>query len=164
MKRSEFERQVSKRLLRTDTWYYSDLELEPDKYCHNGDLLYAWSASFGPRIWNEDKTIFHYHIWKVKLSSKIIKSYAYYVLYAISNFKRGDVHGSTMVHITMDNMNNSFIPMPTISEQKSIVKQIEIENFRLDKLATKAERQISLLQELKQSIITEVVTGKRKVC
>lgn len=61
-------------------------------------------------------------------------------------------------------MNNSFIPMPTISEQKSIVKQIEIENFRLDKLATKAERQISLLQELKQSIITEVVTGKRKVC
>ena len=61
-------------------------------------------------------------------------------------------------------MNNSFIPMPTISGQKSIVKQIEIENFRLDKLATKAERQISLLQELKQSIITEVVTGKRKVC
>ena len=31
------------------SWYYSDLELEPDKYCNPGDLLFAWSASFGPR-------------------------------------------------------------------------------------------------------------------
>ncbi|WP_443964122.1 restriction endonuclease subunit S [Prevotellamassilia timonensis] len=45
-----------------DTWYYSNMELEEDKYCNNGDLLYAWSASFGPYIWNQDKTIYHYHI------------------------------------------------------------------------------------------------------
>jgi len=47
------------------SWYYSDLELEANKYCDTGDLLYAWSASFGPRIWLGDKVIFHYHIWKV---------------------------------------------------------------------------------------------------
>lgn len=46
-------------------WYYSDLELDDDKYCDNGDLLYAWSASFGPQIWNGGKVIYHYHIWKV---------------------------------------------------------------------------------------------------
>ena len=46
-------------------WYYSDLELEQKKYCHNGDLLYAWSVSFGPRIWSGGKVIFHYHIWRV---------------------------------------------------------------------------------------------------
>lgn len=40
-------------------WYYSDLELDPDKYCDSGDLLYAWSASFGPRIWEGGKTIYH---------------------------------------------------------------------------------------------------------
>ena len=33
-------------------YYYSDLELDEDKYANDGDLLYAWSASFGPRIWN----------------------------------------------------------------------------------------------------------------
>jgi type I restriction enzyme, S subunit len=49
----------------SDHWYHSDLELEADKYCDNGDLLYAWSASFGPRIWGGDKVIYHYHIWKV---------------------------------------------------------------------------------------------------
>ena len=29
-------------------WYYSDLDLEPEKYCDRGDLIFAWSASFGP--------------------------------------------------------------------------------------------------------------------
>src|SRR4051812_36219211 len=46
-------------------WYYSDLELEDKKYCTTGDLLYAWSASFGPRIWQGGRVIYHYHIWKV---------------------------------------------------------------------------------------------------
>ena len=41
-----------------NNWYWSDLELEPNKYCENGDLLYAWSASFGPRNWNEEKVIY----------------------------------------------------------------------------------------------------------
>ena len=30
-----------------DSWYYSDLELEEDKTASDGELLYAWSASFG---------------------------------------------------------------------------------------------------------------------
>ena len=29
-----------------DSWYYSNLELDEDKYCSNGDLLFAWSCSF----------------------------------------------------------------------------------------------------------------------
>lgn len=145
-------------------WYYSDLELEPDKYCHKGDLLYAWSASFGPYIWDEENTIYHYHIWKVLLSEQYEKKYAYYVLDAISNFKRGDVHGSTMTHITMDSMNNSVIPLPPLDEQREIVVHIERETAKVDHALQQAERQIELLQELRKSVITEVVTGKHKVC
>ena len=50
-------------------WYFSDLELDDKNYCSDGDLLYAWSASFGPKIWDGEKTIFHYHIWKLELNS-----------------------------------------------------------------------------------------------
>ena len=56
-----------------DSWYYSNMELEPDKYCDKDDLLYAWSASVGPYIWNEAKTIYHYHIWKVQLATSMDK-------------------------------------------------------------------------------------------
>lgn len=31
-----------------EKWYYSDLELPEKNYADNGDLLYTWSASFGP--------------------------------------------------------------------------------------------------------------------
>ena len=69
-----------------------------------------------------------------------------------------------MVHLTMDNMNNSFLTIPSFPEQKSIVKYIEKELSILDSQITKANQRIELLNELKQSIITEAVTGKIKVC
>ncbi len=147
-----------------DTWYYSNMELEEDKYCNNGDLLYAWSASFGPYIWNQDKTIYHYHIWKVCYKECMDKMYVYYLLKAITNFKLGDIHGSTMVHITMESMNNSVIPIPSFNEQKDIATFLDKKCASIDNALTKAQHQVELLQKYKQSLITEVVTGKRKVC
>lgn len=147
-----------------DTWYYSNIELEEDKYCNNGDLLYAWSASFGPYIWNQDKTIYHYHIWKVCYKECMDKMYVYYLLKAITNFKLGDIHGSTMVHITMESMNNSVIPIPSFDEQKDIATFLDKKCASIDNALTKAQHQVELLQKYKQSLITEVVTGKRKVC
>lgn len=147
-----------------DTWYYSNMELEEDKYCNNGDLLYAWSASFGPYIWNQDKTIYHYHIWKVCYKECMDKMYVYYLLKAITNFKLGDIHGSTMIHITMESMNNSVIPIPSFDEQKDIATFLDKKCASIDNALTKAQHQVELLQKYKQSLITEVVTGKRKVC
>lgn len=147
-----------------DTWYYSNMELEEDKYCNNGDLLYACSASFGPYIWNQDKTIYHYHIWKVCYKECMDKMYVYYLLKAITNFKLGDIHGSTMVHITMESMNNSVIPIPSFDEQKDIATFLDKKCASIDNALTKAQHQVELLQKYKQSLITEVVTGKRKVC
>lgn len=60
-------------------------------------------------------------------------------------------------------ISNIKIPVPPLSEQQQIVAHIEKETASIDKSIVKAERRIELLQELKQSIITEVVTGKRKV-
>ena len=147
-----------------DTWYYSNLELDNEKYCNKGDLLYAWSASFGPYIWNQDKTIYHYHIWKVCYRECMDKKYVYYMMKAITNFKLGDIHGSTMVHITMESMNNSIIPIPSLVEQKDIASYLDRKCSSIDSSISKAQHQIELLQEYKQSLITEVVTGKRKVC
>lgn len=62
------------------SWYFSDLELEEEKYCNEGDLLYAWSASFGPRIWEGPRAIYHYHIWKVEVTERVEKRFLYYLL------------------------------------------------------------------------------------
>ena len=141
-----------------DRWYYSDMELEPDKYCNKGDLLFAWSASFGPYIWNEEKAIYHYHIWKVLLGERYDKLYAYYMFLAFSEVKRRDVHGSTMVHLTLQNMNQSYIPLPPLSEQRSIVSFLDAKCGKIDEWVTKKQKEVEHLQELKQRVIADAVT------
>ena len=54
--------------------------------------------------------------------------------------------------------------IPPITEQQTIVAHIEKKVSKIDLQISKANRRIELLEELKQSIITEAVTGKIKVC
>lgn len=53
---------------------------------------------------------------------------------------------------------------PQLSEQREIVEYLNKECDAYDAAIDKANHQILLLKEYKQSLITEVVTGKRKVC
>lgn len=126
-KDNEFEEDGTYRILRVGNlfsnpvWYSSSLELEPDKYCEKGDLIYAWSMSYGPYIWNEEKVIYHYHIWKTKLVSDMDKMFSYYYLQALTESIKSQTHETTMGFVTMGIMNNSYIAYPrNIKEQKKI--------------------------------------------
>ena len=97
-------------------FYYSNLELEDEKYCYKGDLLFAWSASFGAFIWDEDKTIFHYHIWRVLFDKAILDIHYYqYLLNTMTSFFMNDVHGIGMVHLTKSGMEQYELPLPPAS-------------------------------------------------
>ena len=54
--------------------------------------------------------------------------------------------------------------IPPITKQQAIVAHIEKKVSKIDLQISRANRRIELLEELKQSIITEAVTGKIKVC
>lgn len=106
-----------------EEWFYSDMELEPEKYCSNGDLLYKWACNFGPEIWKGEKAIFHYHIWKViPNEEKVDKQYLYYELALMTPYWLSSTNGSTMVHITKETMEDKIIDLPAINEQKNIAK------------------------------------------
>ena len=107
-------------------YYYSDLELEDDKYCDNGDLLFAWSASFGAFIWNEDKVIYHYHIWKVLYDNYLLDiQYYRYLLNTMTAFFLKDVHGIGMVHLTKAGMEQYVLPLPPLALQQEFASKIE---------------------------------------
>ena len=119
------------------TWFYSDLELLADKYCHNGDLLFAWACTFGPHIWKEDNTIFHYHIWKIVEDKDVVdrRFFYYYLKYATGGFL-GALNGSVMVHITKSSMEKMNIRIPKNLEDQhriasvlsSLDRKIELNN------------------------------------
>lgn len=110
------------------SWYYSDLELNDDKYCDNGDLLYAWSASFGPSIWSGGKVIYHYHIWKVLVGENYNKQFLCNLLDYVTVSLMGDTHGIGMLHLTKSGMEETEFIVPPIELQNqfaAFVHQID---------------------------------------
>ena len=116
-----------------DSWYYSDMELDDKYYAENGDLLYTWSATFGPHIWRGNKVIYHYHIWKIELSKTLEKNFALQLLERDKQAILSDKNGSTMVHITKAGMERKEVLLP-----QNIVEQAKIGEYfsTLDHLIT----------------------------
>lgn len=102
-------------------WYYSNLELEENKYVNKGDLLYLWATNFGPEIWTEEKAIYHYHIWKLEFDrTEINQDYLNIWLESDKNKIQQNTNGSTMVHITKTMMEERGISLPNFDEQSAI--------------------------------------------
>ena len=151
-------------LFTNNSWYYSDLELEDDKYCDKNDLLYAWSASFGPFIWQGSKCIYHYHIWKINHSRLLLKEYLYYYLMADTVSIKQVGHGVSMLHVTKEGMEQRLIAIPPFAEQCQIVKKIKT-LFPLIEQYNFTETKLTSLNEffpdlLKKSILQQAVMGK----
>jgi type I restriction enzyme S subunit len=109
-------------LFTSDRWYYSTLQLDEDKYCDKGDLIFAWSASFGPFIWTGEKVIYHYHIWKLPLHSEanLSKLYLYNFLMQKTREIKEAGHGISMIHMTKEKMELIQVPLPPLAEQHRI--------------------------------------------
>ena len=130
------------------SWYYSNMELEDNKYCYPDDLLFCWSASFGLYIWNDVKTIYHYHIWKIDFpkTSPLYREYIYLYLKqeVLKLSKEG--HGSVMAHLTKNGVEN----LAVISPPKAVIEKFHnviIPFIEHKKLIEKEIQQLSELQE-----------------
>lgn len=116
--------------------YYSDLNLAPKHYCDKGDLLFAWSASFGPKIWEGPRSIFHYHIWKIEYNRQYLDcKWLYYWLEERSEALKSSGHGIAMLHITKQEMEKKPIAVPPLEEQRRIVERIEQLFAEVDKMS-----------------------------
>ena len=104
---------------------YSKGIFEEKYIVHNGDLLFAWSASLGAHIWKGQDAWLNQHIFKVLPKEGIDRDYLYYFLLAVVAELYAKTHGSGMVHITKAPFMNTPIPVPSLPEQERIVARIE---------------------------------------
>ena len=142
-----------------DSWYFSDMELDPNKYAYKGDLLYAWSASFGPQFWTGDKVIYHYHIWKICNLRGINQQYLYFFLDYDASLLQRDTQGGTMHHITKENMEKRFIPIPPLAEQRKIAEVLGVWDEAIEKQA----RLIEKLALRKRALMQRLLSAKLRL-
>ena len=136
-----------------EKWYYSNLELEENKYANKDDLLYLWATNFGPEIWKEEKIIFHYHIWKLEFDRSIIdRNYLYYWLEKDKKRIQQNTNGSTMVHVTKSMMENREFLFPMFREQQAIGSYFS----NLDNLIVAHQDKISQLETLKKKLLQDM--------
>jgi len=136
-----------------DSWYYSDLELGEKYYADYGDLLYTWSATFGPHIWLGDRVIYHYHIWKISLSDQLEKQFAVQLLEQDRANILSSKNGSTMVHITKEGMEQKDVIIPPSTKEQ---QKIGAFFSQLDDLITLHQRELEKLQSIKKALLEKM--------
>ena len=139
---------------------FSSKEFEERYKLKKGDLLYAWSASFGVYIWSGEKAWLNQHIFKVVPKSICDKKFLFYTLDKITTELYSKAHGSGMVHVTKGKFEGTEILLPPLPEQLAIVSKIE---ELLSDLENGKQQLITAQQQLKvyrQSLLKAAFEGK----
>jgi type I restriction enzyme S subunit len=72
--------------------------------------------------------------------------------------------GTTFMELSAQNIKDLKVAIPPLPEQQSIATYLDTKTTAIDSQIAIARKRIDLLKELKSSLITQVVTGKMKVC
>jgi len=156
--------------LRNNTFKSLPPEVAKDYMLKQGDILFARSgATVGKTFQFKDyngMACFAGYLIKASPNYEIIISDFLYLFTKTSLYERWKesiFNQATIQNIGADKYVYLNIPIPKTEEQTAIVKFIETELNRINAKAEKTKKLIDLLVEYKQSLISEVVTGKLKV-
>ena len=134
---------------------FSDIPLPEKQFAVNGDLLFAWSATFGPFIWHGYKAAFHYHQWKVIPGDEISKIFLYYHFTKIApTVKQMGQSGLGMFHMTKSGMKKFSIALPPPSEQTKIASILS----GVDALIESTQKVIEKTERLKKGLMQNLLT------
>lgn len=90
--------------------------------------------------------------------------FGFYLIQAALKMYKGLYSTTTINQLTMDVIAQIHVAIPPIAEQTAIAEYLDRKCVRIDSAIAKAKREVELLREFKQSVITEAVTGKIKIC
>lgn len=138
-----------------------DFLLKPGDFCF---ARTGGAGSFGYISEIKEPAVFASYLIRFRFVNQNNDFLRYYFL--SKNFKdeiQSLIHGGVNQNIHAENIKDAHITIPPINEQRDIVSYIETNCEPINNAARVADNQISLLQERKQIIINDVVTGKVKV-
>lgn len=118
-----------------------------------------------PAIVKQDfiNVICGYHLAQIRSNNiNLIGEYLFWLFHSkrFNSHFEVSANGVTRFGLPLDSITDAEVVLPTVKEQKQIVKYIESETKRIDSTISKIEKEIELLKEYRTALISEVVTGK----
>ncbi|MEV9527714.1 restriction endonuclease subunit S [Aliarcobacter butzleri] len=101
----------------------------------------------------------------LRIKSKILNHFIYYLIVS-KYFKEQilmSITGSTIVNLSTESLERIKVLLPNLIEQQKIANFLDEKSKIFDETISKKEQLISKLELAKQSLISEVVTGKLKI-
>lgn len=141
---------------------FENYRIQPDNILIGGTGHY-----FGKSIYvtKEMEGLIHsYNIIRVVIKNQYPKFVQYWLSSSTIREQMDiSVLGSGQPFIDIQGLKDLHILIPPLSEQQQIVEYLDEQTQLIDNTISIEEKRIELLKEYRQSLISEVVTGKRKV-
>ena len=141
-----------------------NLTIEGYKSCSTsmlpiGSIVFSKRAPIGTVAITADKLCTNQGcLGLVEKSGRVLNKFYFYVISIYGEVFNLYGSGTTFKEISANTFANIKLPMPPIQEQKSIVGFLDAKCAEIDALTADIQTQIDILEQYKQSIITEAVT------
>jgi type I restriction enzyme, S subunit len=130
-----------------------------------GDILFVITGEIGKTVIVKNTLIpsnTNQNISFIRLKNLDKVKFTWYWLFSdsIQNHLKTLYNVSTLPSLSMEDLGNFDIPQPEIEVQKQIVEYLDEHTQKIDTTIEIESQRIDLLKEYRQSLISEVVTGK----
>lgn len=132
--------------------------------CEGDAILMAGDGAGAGRVFHhvDGKYAVHQRVYIFNQFNKVVDSNYLYQFMRIMFPQRMNMGSaqSTVPSVRLHMIQNFVVPIPSIDEQRTIASYLDTETAKIDVRIDKRRKQIALLQEYKQALITDAVTGK----
>jgi type I restriction enzyme S subunit len=113
----------------------------------------------------EDEMNVNQHVSIIRTKSELVNYFLNFILCSDlgQSQVRFNLTGGNREGLTIEGIRNFIITIPSITEQNQIIDFLISKTKEIDDLVQLEQKKIDLLKEYRQSLISEVVTGKVKV-
>lgn len=128
------------------------------KILPKGTLLYSIFASLGKVATAGVPLTTNQAILGIVPNHKIDKNYLYWLLIGLENYVKFSANSNTQDNLNSEKVANFPISVPLLNDQQQIANFLDNTTAKIDTLIEKQTKQIELLKEKRQAVISHAVT------
>ncbi len=144
----------------SDDCDWASTAIKPEFIVHNGDVIFAWSASLMVKIWNGPDCILNQHLFKV--TSSFYPKWFYYMWckYHLKEFiAKAASHATTMGHIKRGDLDEAIVCVPSKDEIETMTNSF---SPLIEKIIAN-NNQIRILTSLRDTLLPKLMSGEVRV-